>query len=116
FSPNGDADPARTAASTVTVTDGHSGVDAETLQYVWTNSEDEPVSGWQSLSNGAQLKLDDPLANGNWYLHVRANDMVGNASYVVSAAFVLDNSGPAITFSSNGETGPAKTATSTVTV
>jgi hypothetical protein len=94
FDPNGQAAPAQTAESTVTVTDAESGVDAASLWYAWTQSTAVPASGWTSCANGATLKQTS--GDGNWYLHIRAQDQVGNVTDAVSNAFVLDNTAPVL--------------------
>jgi len=94
FDPNGQAAPAQTAESTVTVTDAESGVDAASLWYAWTQSTAVPASGWTSCANGATLKQTS--GDGNWYLHIRAQDQVGNVTDAVSNAFVLDNTVPVL--------------------
>ena len=94
FAPNGQAAPAQTAESTVTVTDAESGVDAASLWYAWTQSTAVPANGWTSFANGATLKQTS--GDGNWYLHIRAQDQVGNVTDAVSNAFVLDNTAPVL--------------------
>jgi hypothetical protein len=80
--------------SAVYVTDTQSGVDAASLQYAWTQSTATPTSGWTSFVNGAALKQTS--GDGNWYLHIRAQDKAGNVTDAVSNAFVLDNTAPVI--------------------
>lgn len=116
FSPNGNTIHAKSANSQVTVSDDGSGVDVNTLTYVWTNSETKPGEGWQSFGDGTELTLNDLNANGNWYLHVIAQDQAGNESYVRSNAFLIDNEGPEIIFSEDGNSTPSQTAVSTVAV
>ena len=94
FAPNGNAAPSKTAESTITVTDAASGIDAASLQYVWTQSAVTPADGWTGFANGDTLELKS--GDGNWYLHVRAQDAVGNLIEAASGAFVLDNTAPVI--------------------
>ncbi|MCD9026431.1 immunoglobulin-like domain-containing protein [Cohnella silvisoli] len=96
FNVNGNASSSKTAASIVTVTDTESGVDADSLQYAWTQSTAVPTGGWLSFASGDTLKQIS--GDGNWYLHVRATDQVGNVLDAVSNAFVLDNTAPTIAF------------------
>lgn len=98
FNPNGNASPAMGAASTVTVTDNESGVDAASLQYAWTQSAVVPSGGWTAFANGDAL--EQASGDGIWYLHVRATDQVGNVADAVSNAFALDNSPPAVSIGS----------------
>ncbi|BBI36678.1 RCC1 domain-containing protein [Cohnella abietis] len=100
FGTNGRVVAAKTAASNVTVSDTQSGVDAASLQYVWTQSTAVPTSGWLTFSDLDTLRQTS--GNGNWYLHIRATDKVGNVANVVSKPFLLDQtSPPTVTISSS---------------
>ncbi|MBP1991628.1 RCC1 domain-containing protein [Paenibacillus eucommiae] len=99
FDTNGSLSVATTAASKVTVIDTESGMDAASLQYVWTQSTAVPTSGWLTFSD--EDTLSQTSGDGNWYLHIRAADKVGNVSDVVSNLFVLDNTAPTATVSSS---------------
>ncbi|MBB6729858.1 immunoglobulin-like domain-containing protein [Cohnella zeiphila] len=92
FATNGNAAPSHTAASTVTVTDTESGVDAASLQYAWTQSAAVPADGWTAFADGDTLRQTS--GDGEWYLHIRAQDLAGNVADAVSNAFVLDNTAP----------------------
>ncbi|WP_176220733.1 immunoglobulin-like domain-containing protein [Cohnella massiliensis] len=92
FAANGNASPSQTAESTVTVTDTQSGVDAASLQYAWTQSAAVPTGGWTAFASGDTLRQTS--GDGDWYLHVRAQDLAGNVADAVSNAFVLDNTAP----------------------
>ncbi|TVX99124.1 S-layer homology domain-containing protein [Cohnella terricola] len=103
FGTNGRSTAATSAASKVTVSDTQSGVDDASLQYAWTQSTDVPSGGWTPFSN--EDTLSRTSGNGNWYLHVRAKDKVGNVTDAVSNRFVLDNTAPtAVVSSSAGST------------
>ncbi|MEK3868816.1 immunoglobulin-like domain-containing protein [Paenibacillus sp. FSL M7-0831] len=95
FVANGNATPAKTAESIVTVNDSGSGVDAASLQYAWSQSTAPPADGWNVFANGDTLRQTS--GDGNWYLHIRAQDLVGNVTYTVSDVFVLDHTAPVIT-------------------
>jgi alpha-tubulin suppressor-like RCC1 family protein len=95
FAANGNATPAQNAESTVTVNDAESGVDAASLQYAWSQSTAPPADGWNVFANGDTLR--QTTGDGNWYLHIRALDLVGNVTYTVSDVFVLDNTAPELT-------------------
>ena len=43
-------------------------------EYKWTNSVEEPTTGWKDLTVSS-LTLDG--YNGDWYLHVRITDAAG---------------------------------------
>lgn len=76
----------------MTVTDAESGVDADSLQYAWTQSTAVPASGWTDFASGETLK--QTTGDGNWYLHIRAQDLVGNVADAGSNAFVMANVPP----------------------
>ncbi len=100
FAPNGSAAPLRTINTQVTVTDATSGLDASTLEYAWTQTATAPVSGWSIFSllpYTAVAQFTYPGADGNWYLHVRVRDYAGNLANATSAAFLIDNTAPALT-------------------
>jgi len=99
FDVNGNASPAKTAASKVTVTDMESGVDAASLQYAWTQSTAVPSGGWRDFPNGETP--EQKSGDGNWYLHVRASDRTGNLTEAVSNVFILDNTPPTVAVSSS---------------
>ncbi|MGV2966981.1 RCC1 domain-containing protein [Paenibacillus sp. AGC30] len=92
FGTNGRAVAAKTAASIVTVSDLQSGVDETLLEYLWTQSTTVPISGWSPFSDGDTLSQTS--GDGNWYLHIRAVDSVGNITDTVSSPFLLDNTTP----------------------
>ncbi|MBB6637646.1 immunoglobulin-like domain-containing protein [Cohnella thailandensis] len=92
FDADGQATPARTAESTVTATDTGSSV--ASLVYAWTQSADVPASGWTPFASGDVVK--QTAGDGEWYLHVRAQDEAGNIADAVSNAFVLDNTPPVL--------------------
>ncbi|WP_333556645.1 immunoglobulin-like domain-containing protein [Paenibacillus barengoltzii] len=92
FVENGKLEPAKTAESIVTVNDSGSGVDADSLQYAWTQSTAVPASGWTAFASGDMLQKTS--GDGDWYLHVRAQDLAGNVADAVSNTFVLDNTEP----------------------
>lgn len=90
FSPNGNETPAGEASVTATVADtGGSGLDVSTLAYVWTQTTDLPAAGWQPLNNGSLLKKIG--ADGDWYLHIRGEDIAGSTVSAISNRFVLEN-------------------------
>ncbi|RIE01608.1 hypothetical protein D3H35_25020 [Cohnella faecalis] len=99
FGTNGRATAATSAATKVTVTDTQSGVDGNSLQYAWTQSTAVPTGGWAAFSN--EDTLSRTSGDGNWYLHIRASDAVGNVVDAVSSPYVLDNTAPTATVSSS---------------
>lgn len=89
FNGNGSSTPATSAEPEVTVSDALSGVDEATLEFAWTQSVALPTSGWDVFDNGDTLPINS--GDGNWYLHVRGADRVGNTFHAVSEPFLLDN-------------------------
>ncbi|WP_112182431.1 immune inhibitor A domain-containing protein [Paraliobacillus zengyii] len=88
---DGNQDSSKEASVKVNIQEAES----DSLQYVWSESEDLPTDGWTHFDNGDTLKLSDQ--NGSWYLHVRATDAVGNVLDWHSQEFTLDNTIPEIT-------------------
>jgi alpha-tubulin suppressor-like RCC1 family protein len=99
FGTNGRTTAAKTAATEVTVSDTQSGVDTASLTYAWTQGSAVPTSGWSTFSD--LDTLSQTSGDGNWYLHIRAKDKVGNVKDAVSSPFVLDNTAPTATVSSS---------------
>ena len=84
---NGSESLSLTASTTVTVTDGASGVDVTSLEYAWTTDTTTPSSGWSAFANGDTLSQSG--VSGDAYLHIRAKDLAGNTVNVVSNRFRL---------------------------
>ncbi|SFE81662.1 Alpha-tubulin suppressor [Paenibacillus algorifonticola] len=100
FSTNGGLMPATSASSKVTVSDTQSGVEPSSLLlYAWTQGTAVPTGGWTAFSN--EDTLSQTNVDGDWYLHIRALDKVGNVVDAVSNPFVLDNTAPTVTVSSS---------------
>ncbi len=72
------------------------GVNSQTLQYVWSQNTTAPGDGWKSFTNHNVLRLTK--GSGTWYLHVKASDNAGNAAMAMlrSDAQMMDNTAPAI--------------------
>ncbi|MCU6708114.1 S-layer homology domain-containing protein [Paenibacillus sp. J5C_2022] len=107
----------QSASSTITVHDAGSGVNAGSLEYVWTQDASTPGSGatWTSFTSGAVLTKSS--GDGAWHLHIQAKDSVGNTVNTSSNAFQLDNAAPTVIFGTNGSgTSYVQSASSTVTV
>lgn len=108
FDPDGSAVPLRTITTAVQVTDATSGIDASTLEYVWSQLPSAPSGGWAgfSLLPATQLaQFTHTGADGNWYLHVRARDYAGNSASKTSAPFMIDNSPPVVSVTMETEDG-----------
>ena len=90
FGTNGSEAWAQSASTSVTVGDSGGGIDAATLQYVWSTDPAAPYAGWSSFSNGQTLSKSG--VDGDWYLHVRAKDGTGNPSNATSNRFRVNSS------------------------
>ena len=107
FGTNGSTTYAKSHSTTVTVTDNKasdSGLVANSLKYVWTQSTTAPAnesSFTGTFTNGGTVS--SPTATNpsgdNWYLWILAKDNVGNVSKIKSNAFYLDNTPPTLTLS-----------------
>lgn len=86
-----------TASATVTVTK------ADSMQYVWTQSEDMPVNGWQDFASGATLSTRQQPGE-SWYLHILAEYTSTGAAAHKFAKFVFPS----------GQTAALPTLTATV--
>ncbi|WP_168120396.1 S-layer homology domain-containing protein [Paenibacillus sp. HB172176] len=97
FAVNGGEAYVHSAATTVTVNDDSSGVESDSLQYVWTQQEEAPVAeaAWSDFASGDSLMKEG--VSGDWVLHIRAADVVGNKANVSSNRFRLDNMAPTVT-------------------
>ncbi|OUS76552.1 hypothetical protein B1748_10640 [Paenibacillus sp. MY03] len=87
YEPSGSETQAVSASPTVTADDAASGVNASTLQYVWTTDTSTPSSGWTPFVSGTGLAKSG--VDGDWYLHIRVSDAAGNESVRVSDRFRL---------------------------
>ena len=76
-----------TLKATPTVSDqGGSGVCNSSLQYIWTQSENEPTDGWQNFTNGHEVSKTDISQTGNWYLWTKYNDNARNNTRTMPVA------------------------------
>jgi len=91
FGTNGNTTYANSHSSTVTVTDAESGITS--LQYVWSTSTTTPGAGWAAFTSGQNLTLST-AGSGNYYLHIKATDNVGNVNDIRSNVFKIDNTNP----------------------
>ncbi|WP_409344949.1 S-layer homology domain-containing protein [Paenibacillus sp. MBLB4367] len=107
---------AQSASTTVTVSDNSSGsgVNASALQYAWTTDTVTPGAGWLSFMSGDTLTKSG--ANGDWYLHIRAQDTAGNTVNAQSNRFRLDNTAPTVSFGTNGSETWGQLASTAVSV
>ncbi len=77
------------ASTIVTVNDSGSGVNTSTLQYVWdTQNSTTPSSGWNTFTSGSTLTNTNL---GNYYLWIKVNDNLGNATITKSVVFQIND-------------------------
>jgi len=113
FTPDGNTTWAKTQSSTIAVSDGHSGGNADSYLYTW--STDSTATAATAFTSGTSYTLSGE--NGSFYLIAHACDNAGNCADKVSATtFNESNSGPTITFSQNGNSTYAKSQSTTITV
>jgi hypothetical protein len=97
FGTNGSEIWAKSASTTVNVSDDLSGVIDSTLEYAWSYDTATPSVGWTGFSNGANISdtnyFTTPIT-GDLYLHVRATDLAGNIANMRSARFRIDHTAP----------------------
>ena len=110
FGTNGNSTWSKTASSTISATDNNSGVDTNTLKYIFsTNSSAIPSTSFTNGNTVTRTSL-----TGSYYLVAKACDKAGNCTTIPSGIFKLDNIGPTITFGTNGNSTWSKTASSTI--
>lgn len=93
FTPNGNKKYEKVQETEVKVEDP-SGVDEDSLLYIWTDSEEPPEKDEfvEKFKNGDTIINDEET--GKLYLWIYAKDKLGNESIIRSEAFYLDNSKP----------------------
>lgn len=111
FGTNGSTTYAKSVSTTVTVTDKPdvtgSGLIANNLKYVWTNSATAPAdeaSFTGTFTNGGTINSPANVTGNNWYLWILAKDNVGNVIKTKSNVFYLDNTVPSLTLSKDSNT------------
>lgn len=75
----------------VTVADtGTSGINTSTIKYNWSTSNTAP-STWLDLPGDGNVSQS---GDGKWYLHVKASDIAGNETVVVTGTYNIDTKKP----------------------
>jgi hypothetical protein len=94
FTPDGSEPSVTYATAVVTIQEAGIGVDTSSLLYIWSNSSITPVvdGSWQSFTSGTQLSKNG--SNGDWFLHIRAADLLGNEIVTSSQRFRIYNAPP----------------------
>ncbi|WP_168118619.1 S-layer homology domain-containing protein [Paenibacillus sp. HB172176] len=90
FDTNGNETWSAGGTTVVTANDAESGLSTASLAYAWSQSDTTPAEGWSPFTSGDNLAKSG--VDGDWYLHVRAQDTVGNAAGAVSQRYRLDTS------------------------
>ncbi|QHT63000.1 hypothetical protein GXP70_25560 [Paenibacillus lycopersici] len=106
FTPNGNTAALKSVETTVRVTDATSGIDTSTLKYAWTQSASAPASGdWTSfaLQTADSKQFAYTGSDGEWYLHIRAEDHAGNTMEATSASFLIDGTPPELSVTMKNE-------------
>lgn len=84
------------AGVTVTVTDSISGVNPNSLKYIWSTSTSTPAeSAFQTEFHNGEKILQ--TTQGKYYLYILAKDRVGNTTIVRSGLYTLDKTAPVLT-------------------
>jgi len=112
FGTDGDSSWAKTATSTIVVTDNLAGGDTTTYKYIYSNLLTSVPS--LTFTNGASYSKSN--GTGDYYLIARACDKAGNCATENSSVFKLDNTAPTITFGTDGNPVWSREASSTITV
>ena len=100
FTPNGSDIYSKIVETKVTVLDDHELVD---LKYLWVQGTDEPDNNdiVTSFNNNSIITKNNVTGN-NWYLWILATDEAGNITKKRSGPFMLDNTGPIVSLTQNG--------------
>lgn len=85
--PNGSEMQVTSITPRVTVIDSGSSIDKASLEFQWTTDSSMPATGWKPFVNEAMLMKSG--VDGDWYLHVRAQDQTGNAVSMTSSRYRL---------------------------
>ena len=101
FDPDGSIDFANSHETKVTVTEGNdeSGVNLDSLKYVWTTSPTAPSKEeiTESFTNGEEISTPEDV-EGLYYLWIYAEDNTGNPVIIGSNVFNLDDKNVVVSF------------------
>src|SRR5690625_153514 len=96
FTQNGNSTWEQSQSTVVTV-EGYK--PSSTLEYVWSTGRSTPNSGWKQFENGDELTLKDET--GEFYLHIRGINLIGEEFNARSNSFYVDNTNPSLELSRN---------------
>lgn len=90
YSSNGNSTYSKSHSTKVTVS-GHDTVKND-IQYAWSTSTTTPTSGWSNFTNGQTITRSS--GTGDYYLHVKGTNWVGETFNYRSNVFRVDNTPP----------------------
>lgn len=85
----------------INTSDNESGV--KQIRYAWTNSSVKPTTGWSAWQSTATMNAKRNT-EGAWYLHVEAEDNLGNIGYLSSGEYRHFKIAPVANFKLTGTT------------
>ena len=101
FKPNGNGEYKKSHTAEVSVTDEKTGV--EEYRYLWSDSAAKPDAENENWTLADTDTFTTPEnQSGTYYLHIKATDKVGNTAILSSEGFNIDNMGPAVTLTPDG--------------
>lgn len=111
---SGNQNPQKSHNGNISVTDNITLQGEIKTWYQWTKSETIPSindKNWTDVENNATVTKSD--VDGNWYLHLKAEDAVGNSSIKTSGSYLFDNTKPigTVAYSTVNRTAQPVTAT-----
>lgn len=110
FGTNGNTAYAKSRSTTVAVSDAHSGVNANSLKYVWNTSTNTLDEGSFSTSFTNGNSISSPAGvTGEYYLWILAKDNAGNTTIERTDVFNMDNNSPVITSVTGSSSGVTTT-------
>src|SRR5690625_2927800 len=96
FTQNGNSTWEQSQSTVVTV-EGYK--PSSTLEYVWSTGRSTPNSGWKEFESGDELTLKEKT--GEFYLHIRGINLIGEEFNARSNSFYVDNTNPSLELSRN---------------
>lgn len=102
FTPSSISTHAKSHEVSIEVSDEKTGV--KSYEYLWSKSmspsEAKDELGWQDTTD---TLFTTPIGvEGNYYLHIKAIDKVGNDTHCVSGVFNIDNTPPTVSITPDG--------------
>ena len=113
FGTNGNSTAAKSQASKVTLADANEGT-VKNIKYTWSTSNSASASSGTTFTNATSISKNG--LNGTYYLCIYGEDGLGNSTNKCSNAFKFDNTGPTVSFGTNGNSTYKKSQSSTITV